>query len=352
MLRPLFYKLKTSVMNPVLLFNDLHVSKDSVLEFKKNWDEMLSVCKKYDVDTVFIGGDLFDSPTVQVNSVMAAVDECFADAQKQGVVIHIAPGNHDLPDRKLTDSWCDRFHYVATVHKQPYLYELDLGLWLAMFPYYLEDSVFPKVIGDFESSLSAKGIDKGDVILYLHAGIHGALGDFDVPNELPQEILAGYHKVLCGHYHNRVHIKGTKVYYIGASRAHNFGEDEDKGYTLLYSDGETEFIKNKVNTRYVTEHLKLSELKNWKSYYDELYKVRLIVHCKSNEVELVNKQELIDRGASKIDFNTEKIQAIKAEQSGVDEKFDTKDLQQEYKNFCSEKDIDGRMGIDYLNKID
>lgn len=339
-------------MKPVLLCNDLHVSKDSIDEFKKNWTEMLSVCKEHKIVTVFIGGDLFDSPTVQVNSVMAAVDECFADAQEQGVNIHIAPGNHDEPDRKLTDSWCDRFHYAATVHKQPFLFELDLGLWLALFPYYLEDTVFPKVLKDFEEGLGKEGIDKQDVILYLHAGVHGALGDFDVPNEIPQRLLAGYHRVLCAHYHNRTHIKGTKIYYIGASRAHNFGEDEEKGYTILYPDGETEFVKNEVNTRYVTENLKLPELKSWKNRYDERYKVRLIIHCKSNEVETVDKQGLINRGANKVDFDTEKIQAIKAEQSGVDEKFDTKDLQQEYKGFCSEKDIDDRMGIDYLSKID
>lgn len=44
-------------------------------------------------------------------------------------------------------------------------------------------------------------------------------------------------------------IKGTVIEYIGSSRQHNFGEDEDKGYTLLYSDGSYEFIKNHVNIR-------------------------------------------------------------------------------------------------------
>lgn len=338
-------------MKPVLLLNDLHIAKDNIDEFQKNWGEILLVCSNYKVSTIFIGGDLFDSPTVQTRLPMITVAECLKEAKKAGINVHITPGNHDEADRNSTDSWCDCFSYIASVHKKPYLFELE-SCWLAMFPYYLEDTTFPKILKDFETELKIQGIAREDVILYLHAGVHGALGDFDIPNELSQDILKPYKAVLCAHYHNRTHIKGTNVWYIGASRAHTFGEDEEKGYTILYPDGKTEFVKNRANTRYATEDLKLSDLKNWKSHYDERYKVRLVIHCKSNEVDTVDKQELLSRGVNKISFETEKIQAIKAEQSGIDEKFDTRDLQQEYKNFCGEKEIDDRMGIDYLNKID
>lgn len=338
----------------ILLVNDLHANKDNLVEFEKNWDEMLDVCNKFHVDEIHIGGDLFDSPSVQYLSVMDVLAKCFDKVHIKNIPIIASPGNHDCPDRKLTNSWLNCFKHDCHIVREPEIFELgNEGLYLAQFPYYLEATDFPVVFKSFEEKLSKTDIEPQDVILYLHEGIHGALGDFDIPNEVPQSLFDGYRAVLCAHYHNRTHIKNTCIHYIGASRAHSFGEDENKGYTLLDSkDGEFTFIKNEVNLRYVTERLELADVKNWKNTYDDRYKIRLIIHCQSEKVETVDKQALIDKGANKIEFDTEKIQAIKAEQSSIEEKFDTKDLQQEYKSFCQEKDIDNRMGIDYLSKID
>lgn len=339
-------------MKPVLLMNDLHISKDNIEEFKSNWNEAIKTASQFGARYIFIGGDLFTTRSVQTLAPMDMVRSCFKQASKGGFVIHVVNGNHDLPVYDSAHGWCDQFADIKNVyvHDQPYLFELD-GLWLAIFPYYLEDTVMPKVLKEFEQKLKDGQIDRQDVILYLHSGIHGALGDFDIPNELRQEALVGYNKVLSGHYHNRTHIKDTNIYYIGASRAHSFGEDNMKGYTVLYPDGTTTFIQNEVNIRYATENVKLPELKDWQRRYDERYRVRLRIHCQSSEVDTVDREELKSRGVNKIDFVTEKIQAINAEQSGMEEKFDTKDLLQEYKSFCVEKGIDSRIGIGYLNKI-
>lgn len=335
-----------------LLANDLHANRDNLTEFEKNWNEMLDVCAEQHIDEIHIGGDLFDSPTVQYLPVMQMVLKCMDKAKQNGITLYISPGNHDLSDRKLTDSWIDCFKESCHVVKQPTLFELDNGLCMAQFPYYLEDSIMPDVLKRFEEKLDNVDVHKSNVFLYLHAGVHGALGDFDVPNELPQKLLKDYRAVLCAHYHNRVHIKGTSIYYIGASRAHNFGEDENKGYTIIDSEESSfTFVKNEVNTRYVTERLDVSDVKNWKNTYDDRYKIRLIIHCQSDKVDTVDKQALFDKGVNKIEFDTEKIQAIRAEQSGIEEKFDSKDLQQEYKSFCKEKEFDNKMGLKYLNEI-
>lgn len=338
---------------PILLANDFHVAKDNIEEFRKNWEEMEKVAQEYGCEFVHIGGDLFDSPTVQTLPVILSVQDMLIEAKNDyKLTVIITPGNHDKPNREDEASWVDYLSLCASVWPQPFGQRLsDDGLYLFQFPYYLEGAEFQKALDWANESLKKDGIDKRQVILYLHEGIHGALGDFEVPNELPQGMFDDYYKVLCGHYHNRTRIKGTNIYYIGASRAHNFGEDEEKGYTLLWPNGDTEFIKNEVNTRYVTEHLKSSELKNWRSEYDERYKVRLVVSCKSDDVETIDKQTLLDNGAHKIEFDTEKIQAIKVEQSGMNEKFDTKNLQQEYKEFCGEKDLDDKMGMKYLRNL-
>ena len=331
--------------------NDLHIAKDNVLEFEKNWNEALEVCEEYGIKQIFIGGDVFTTRNVQHLTPVMTVMRCLERTTAKGIKTTIAFGNHDCPVYGEQNSWCDVLGYVKGVTVVSDFKVIDLGdKALAMIAYFPEETMMEDKLNELDEYLASENWAYSDIILYIHSGVHGALGDFDVPNEMPQEPLLKYSKVLCAHYHNRTIISDTNIEYIGGSRAHTFGEDEDKGYTLLYADGTTSFVKDEVNTRYVTEDITIKSLSDWKNTYDERYKVRLRIHCKAAEADTVDKDDLLARGANKIEFVTEKLQAIESSQSEMDERFDNKNLQIEYKSFCKEKDIDSRLGIDYLNK--
>lgn len=339
-------------MNPMaLLMNDLHISKDNVIEFEKNWNEALKICEDNNIKSIFIGGDVFTTRNVQYLSPVMTVMRCLERTAAKGINTTIAFGNHDCPVYGEKNSWCDIFGNVKGVDivNDFAVYETD-EYALAMIAYFPEETMMENKLKELDEYLDENKIACSDVILYIHSGVHGALGDFDVPNEMPQEPLLKYRKVLCGHYHNRTVIKGTNIEYIGSSRAHTFGEDEDKGYTILFQDGTDKFIKNEVNTRYVTEDISLDEVSDWKNDRDERYKVRLRIHCNAAEADTVDKGDLIARGANKIEFVTEKLQAIEKSQSELEERFDNKGLQVEYLSFCKEKGIDSSFGIDYLTK--
>lgn len=339
-------------MKPIaLLVNDLHIAKDNVLEFEKNWNEALKICEEYDIKRIYVGGDVFTTRNVQHLAPLLTVMHCLERTTTKGIETTIAFGNHDCPIYGEKESWCDVLGYVNGVKIVNDFLITDIGdAAFAMVAYFPEETMMLDKLKELDQMLGKLGVECCDTILYLHSGIHGALGNMDIPNEMPQEPLLKYRKVLCGHYHNRTIIPDTNIEYIGSSRAHNFGEDEDKGYTLLYADGSTSFVKNEVNTRYVTEDVMLDNLQEWKNVYGEQYKVRLRIHCKAAEADTVNKEELIGRGANKIEFVTEKLKAIENSQSEMDERFDNKNLQVEYKSFCKEKDIDSRFGMDYLTK--
>lgn len=339
-------------MKPIaLLMNDLHIAKDNVLEFEKNWNEALEICEEYNIKQIFIGGDVFTTRNVQHLTPVMTVMRCLERTAAKGIETTIAFGNHDCPVYGERNSWCDVLGYVKGVVIVDNFKVIDLGdRALAMIAYFPEETMMVDKLRELDEYLASENWAYSDIILYIHSGVHGALGDFDIPNEMPQEPLLKYNKVLCAHYHNHTIISDTNIEYIGSSRAHTFGEDEDKGYTLLYADGTTSFVKNEVNTRYVTEEVTIKSLSDWKNIYDERYKVRLRIHCEAAEVDTIDKDDLLARGANKIEFVTEKLKAIESSQSEMDERFDNKNLQIEYKSFCKEKDIDSRLGIDYLNK--
>lgn len=221
-------------MKPIaLLINDLHITKDNTLEYERNWNEALRICERYSITKMFVGGDVFTTRSAQSLYPMLMVEQCFHKAVSCGIEVNVAFGNHDCPVCGESHNWLDLYSDIVNVGKTWLFYETGEKV-LAMCSYYPEETMMPDLLKELDEWLDEHGYSYSDAIVYLHSGVHGALGDFDVPNEIPQNLLTKYFRVLCAHYHNRTTIKDTNIEYIGSSRAHNFGEDDQKGYTLLY----------------------------------------------------------------------------------------------------------------------
>lgn len=338
-----------------LLINDIHVSKDNIPEFQKNWDEALDICKKRDIPEIIVGGDLWQSRSSQTLDTLLAVRQAIIKATHQGVELTLAEGNHDLVDQEALLGYSHLFSEYPNVSAVDDYTAIEYGdnLVLYVMSYFPENGSFMDRLSD----LLLNDFDKKKHnILYIHEGINGALS---VPSdhELPTDIFADFDTVLVGHYHNRCHIKGTNIDYIGSSRQHNFGEDEEKGYTLLYDDGSYEFIKNEVNIRYKVIDLALQDINN--DFIEELndiktdgrYKVKARVNCSSSDAQNIDKQKLLEAGASKVEIVTAQVEAKAIAAQGLDKKFDKAGIKTEYESFCSEKVIDSKMGLQYLDKI-
>ena len=339
-----------------LLINDLHISRDTIPEFNANWDEAIGICKDMGIQDIFIGGDVFTSRASQTLDVLLAVKNAYQRASALGIDITVAEGNHDKVDQESVfgyNSIFDTMRNVIVV--DTYAVSEYNNCLLAIMSYFPENGSFTDKLNSLKEVLKK---DISNTVLYIHEGIHGALGDFDIPGELPQDLFTDFKEVLVGHYHNRVHIKGTNIQYIGSSRQNNFGEDEEKGYTVLFDDGSTKFLKNNVNVRYITietdiDHVDdyLKEKLNHFSQATPAYKIKVKVKCADTDVKTFDKQSLIDSGASKIEMVTEKLQKIEAQSKSIDEKFDKNGIKKEYSSFCEVKGIDSEIGMKYLDMI-
>ncbi len=344
-----------------LLFNDIHITKDNILEFNSNWDEMLSVCEEYKIQNVVIGGDLFTSRPAQPLSVLLAVQHAIRRATKMGLKLIIAEGNHDLVNQEEMEGYSHLFNDYKNVQVVDNFTVLakDDGIILATMSYFPENGSFTKKLEALKDMLYKDWTEcLDDVVLYIHEGIQGALGDFEVPNDLPTSIFKDFHSVLVGHYHNRVELSKTNISYIGSSRQHNFGEDEYKGYTILYLDGTTKFIQNKVNTRYVTMNVKIEDVNakfmhQLKEYADDPipYKVRVRISCTDAQAKNFDKNVLVEAGANKVEMVTEKTKAIITASSSIESKYDKNGIKKEYQAFCNSKNIDCELGMKYLDQI-
>lgn len=343
----------------LLLLNDIHISKDNIPAFKANWQEAIDICRKMDVKEIAIGGDLFFSRAAQTLDVLLAVHDALLTAAEHGIHVTIAEGNHDKVNQENERGYCHVFDQHSNVLVCDEYVSLPLGddcrFVLHMMGYFPEDGSFCTRL----DRLKEEGLDPKRLnFLYIHEGINGALAQ---PNdkELPAKIFEEFDKVFVGHYHNRTIIDKTRIEYIGSSRQHNFGEDEEKGYTVIYTDGSHEFIKNKANTRYrvidvaaerAGLHL-VDELREIDA--DGRYKVKVRVHAPQAAMKSVDKAALLDAGATKVELIADDEEMLEVAASSLFEKFDSHRIRETYEEFCREKQIDDvAIGLEYLSKIE
>lgn len=343
----------------LLLQNDIHISKDNIPAFKANWQEAIDICRKMDVKEIAIGGDLFFSRAAQTLDVLLAVHDALLTAAEHGIHVTIAEGNHDKVNQENERGYCHVFDQYSNVLVCDEYVSLPLGddcrFVLHMMGYFPEDGSFCTRLDRLkEEALDPKRLN----FLYIHEGINGALAQ---PNdkELPAKIFEDFDKVFVGHYHNRTIIDKTRIEYIGSSRQHNFGEDEEKGYTVIYTDGSHEFIKNQANTRYrvidvaaerASLHL-MDELREIDA--DGRYKVKVRVHAPQAAMKSVDKAALLDAGATKVELIADDEEMLEVAASSLFEKFDSHRIRETYEEFCREKQIDDvAIGLEYLSKIE
>lgn len=341
-----------------LLINDIHVSKDDIPGFMTNWNEALSICNKRNITQIIVGGDLWLSRSAQTLSTILAIKSALTKAVRQGIDIVIAEGNHDKVDQELMDGYSHVFsEYQGVEIVDDFdIYEMvdgDSSTDLFIMSYFPENGSFMERYEDMCRDI----IPEHKAILYLHQGIRGGLATAS-DDELPANIFDKFDKVLVGHYHNRKVVDGTNIEYIGASRQHNFGEDEEKGYTILYTDGSYEFVKNEANIRYKVidvnfEDMDDSLLKEIQQIKDDgRYKIKVRINCQSKQASSIDKQKLSESGATKIELVTEQTQVRVAEGQDLSKKYDKSGIKQEYTNFCSDKAISNvELGLSYLDKI-
>lgn len=341
------------------MLNDLHIGKENIPEFVANWNEALGICEKMGISEIAVGGDLFLSRASQTLDILLAVHDVLLTAAERGIRVTMVNGNHDKVSLEADRGYCHIFDQHRNVLVADNYVSLPVGdgryALLHIIPYFPEDGSFCEKL----SEVRKKAVDPSKKnFLYIHEGINGALSQ-PSGKELPANIFDEFERVFVAHYHNRCVIPKTRIEYIGSSRQHNFGEDEEKGYTVLYSDGTHEFVQNRANVRY-----KVIDIGDDKAdvhltdLLDEMraagrYKTKIRIHTTSARAANIDKEQLLGAGASKVEIITENTDMAEVSPSGLFEKFDSRKIRETYEEFCREKEIGNvELGLSYLSKIE
>lgn len=337
-----------------LLITDTHLHKnngDLVIDIFK---QAIELCLKLNIKYIKHLGDFFTSREAQPKHVLIQAYEIFAMITNAGLHLDIMPGNHDKTDLEANDSYLTIFHeYIDHLIDEPIncFWHVNDSLFndlnIIWIPYYKERGSYLQKLNDATEFINK---NKKNILL-THISINGVQNNdgSSQENEIKQELFKAYHKVFVGHFHNQQQTKN--IYYIGSSYQANYGEDNIKGFTILYNNGDHEFVKSKF-PEYTKIKIKVEDMTNAK--IKELSKqkdnVRVVLVGESTKLKAFNKENLLDLGID-VKFESDEINTNTDISNNELIVFDRNNIQNAFDKFIEINSIeDKEFGLTYLKE--
>lgn len=340
-----------------IISSDWHLSRNNIDQIKDLVRQKIELAVKYNIKDVFCLGDVFNSRKSQEEVVLNSFGIILDMFMEANIRLICIPGNHDKVNLNSKESYLTPFKNYPNF----YLIE-DFGgvvidkIMFNMLPYF-EEELYIQKLAELEQFLLTEKNDRKQFLL-THQALSGAINNNSskVENDITTNKFDYFDKVLVGHYHNRV-IQ-DKVYYIGSICQNNFGEDIDKGFTLVYSNGTIDFFKP------ITKEFQKISIDIDNISHEEL---KLKIQGSLTKENVVYRFELIGDNSK---LNSLDIETYKS--MGVDIKLKNKEsviniesainnerveftndlIVDEFVKFCGQENIeDIELGKNYLNKI-
>lgn len=329
-----------------LILTDTHLHKDNIDLVTDIFSQAKTLCEKLDIEYMIHAGDFFTSRTAQPLDVLLAGKQIIESINSDSLKLLIIPGNHDKTDQNSENSYLDVYSNICHVIRRSTTWHLS-NLTVYFIPYFKENESY---IPQFETINPSK---KG--ILITHIAVTGVKNNdgSEVGNIIAPSLFNKFDKVFVGHYHNQSQV-GNNIYYIGSAYQANFGEDDQKGFTILYSDGSHELVKSKF-PEYVKLKVDISDTKKIKQIQKEHANssdhVRIVFTGDETQLASLNKEKFNNIG---IDVKFEK-EVVRQDLSAVLENnvnFNRSNIKEAFEQFCVLNDYqDKEIGIFYLEKI-
>lgn len=334
-----------------IISTDKHLKDSNAIELLGLAEQEISLAKELGVKTIIWLGDIFDSRIGQRQELLTCLSEMIGMYHEAGLNILCIPGNHDKTDYTLDDSFLSsyKYHPGFTLFEEPKVIEFE-GVEMHFVPFYEQDVWVQKFkwLPKPESKNS---------ILFSHTAISGSINNDGraVESKIGAKMFGGYGKVFLGHYHN-AQQPAKNVFHLPSTRQNNFGEDEDKGFTVLNDDLSFRLVRSeftpyrtiKLNTLTLTSEDVVNAAKGINTD-DQHLRVTLVGDQQS--VKAVNKKLFTDRGAVvevkyldvEVDEEVEETRVVK-ELTGTD-------ISEKFREFCDEKGYNYTEGYELLKDI-
>lgn len=346
--------MKESVKIPItIMSNDWHISPSTIETVTSVIMQKIDLCKKLGVKQVIVGGDIFQSRQSQPLSVLKCFENILDEFNKEGIKVNAIPGNHDKTNYDSQDSFLDSFthHPSMRLVKQGVILDMK-GVKIRMIPF-ISDNIF---ISALNKSFEQYPVEEKE-ILVSHIAVNGSINNdgTKVTGSISPSILKPFTTVLLGHYHNYHKVSG-EIYHTPSIYQKDFGEDVNKGFTVIYDDCSFEIVNSEFK-KFETVELDLDKLtskefrEQVKSLDSDSNNIRLKIKGSEEKIKSIKIDELKMSGFFVKTEQKDIIDSINQVESGNIVEHTSSTIIDEFFKFCEKEEYEGiEIGEIYLKK--
>ncbi len=335
---------------------DWHLEEDNLDEIEDLIHQQCSLSEELGTKDLFCLGDIFDSRISQKQSVLSRFSKILDYIEEKGMVLYSIPGNHDKTDYGSKESFLTPFkgrkcfELFVVSGGVPYP---EYGIMVEFLPFFKEDVWIKK----FKEVLDYnEGIDVEKRILCTHIAITGSRNNDGslVTSSLSSKLFKNYFKVFSGHYHDTQKI-GSNFIHIPSIRQNDYGENTNKGFTVVYSDGSHEIINSKFK-KFIKIDIDIDSQEDelvrlTKKYKNNDDNIRFEISGSENKLKSFKKENITSVG---IDVKT-KIKEIQDDVLFIEKeeikKYNKSSIKGYFAEFCEEEGLSEEEGLIFLTKI-
>lgn len=343
-----------------ILATDLHLDKETIEEVDKVLDQLISKTLELGLDTIYILGDIFTERVGQGLSVLLAWKKFLGKCKKKGLIVIKIAGNHDKTFLDSQESYLDVFNEDNVHIVTDYQCIVDGNMSFSLLPYFKEGKAYDKMLASLLEESRKSMSDCKFNYLFTHIAINGVRNNDGSVVEEGVKIgkFSLYDKVFVGHYHNKSKV-GDNIYYIGSIMPRNYGEDNEKGFTIIYADGTHElfvpkFRKYKKFVFDLDKVKKVAIVKLRNKYRNSSDHIRFVFKGTEEQLLSLDKKFFTDVGIDVKKESKQILKSVEAAESGEFVSFDKSNILKCFKDYCSVNQFSGRekaVGLKYLARI-
>jgi DNA repair exonuclease SbcCD nuclease subunit len=255
------------------VITDTHTKDNNISFVEGIFYQFTTYLQNKNIKTAVHSGDWFDDRfTTSLNSLLS-VKSIIKTIDSKEIELFTISGNHEKCDYLTGSSYLNVIEDCSKslkLYTYPgfYNHPEHKDIRFAFLSFFKEGEAYLGYLLELIEMIKKddKKNGKRKTILFTHTSITGAKNNdgTKVENDLEQEFFDFFDLVIVGHYHNRNSLN-SKIHYIGSAYSANFGEDDRKGFAIIYSDLsieyiQTEFPKYKKIVINATDKKQLSEV--------------------------------------------------------------------------------------------
>lgn len=348
----------------VIMITDTHLKEENIQTVVDAFSEAMVEALSRDMTTVYCLGDVFESRKGQLSKLLSAFEDVLDLYQDNGVTLVSCVGNHDKTDYSHIYSFLSPFRHHPAFHLVSVYetFQIDENTTFSLLSFF-DDVLYLQYITKLKEQLAQESPGKRH-LLGTHIGISGVRmhsGEEFKSEKINKEIFSFFDSVYVGHFHDAGQYFNN-VNYIGSAFQHNYGEDMDKGLSLINSyskDGKDDFYCERILLPSAPKYRKIEiavnditekEIANLTTLKQDYFNdhIRVVLVGTEAEIKSFDKSSLMSVGID-VKVKTNKIDRLEVE-SNV-HMFDNENIKSQFNIFCEKLSLDLVKGKSYLDKI-